>query len=152
MWSRDPGIGVLHDRRLWIKLIRTFGPWEEFQATAHGDVEVRLSQAPHSSDMTRALYYAYTFVLRKLNSVCLSGSPQRAPSRICTSTNSRTWSGAGYEAALDLAEAARKLDEKQKSNALEFSAFGQPSGIVVENSTKNEAAAHLSLIAAVLPN
>ncbi len=52
----------------------------------------------------------------------------------------------------DLADAARKVDERQKSNALEFSTFGQPSGRVVENSTKNEAAAHLNLTAAVLPN
>jgi len=48
----------------------------------------------------------------------------------------------------DLAEAARKLDEK-KTDAPEF---GQPLGIVAENSTKNGAAAHLHLTAAVLPN
>jgi integrase len=50
--------------------------------------------------------------------------------------------------AADLAEAARKLDEK-KSDAPEF---GHSLGIVAENSTKNEAAAHLNLTAAVLPN
>lgn len=56
----------------------------------------------------------------------------------------------------DLAEAARKLDEKQKSNALAFAGvtgdFGQHSGIVDPKSTTNEAAARLSLNTAVLPN
>jgi hypothetical protein len=56
----------------------------------------------------------------------------------------------------DLAEAARKLDEKQKSNALALagvtSDFGQHSGIVSPKSTTNEAAAHLNVTAAVLPN
>ncbi len=49
----------------------------------------------------------------------------------------------------DLTEAARRLDEKQNSNAPDF---GQDSGIVIENGTKNEAAARLNLTAAVLPN
>jgi integrase len=49
----------------------------------------------------------------------------------------------------DLADAARKLDEKQKSNALDF---GQHSGIVSPKSTPNEAAAHLNVAAAALPN
>jgi len=49
----------------------------------------------------------------------------------------------------DLAEAARKLDEKQKSNALDF---GQHLGMVSEKSTTNEAAARLNATAAVLPN
>jgi hypothetical protein len=48
----------------------------------------------------------------------------------------------------DLAEAARKLDEK-KTDAPEF---GHSSGIVAENSTKNRAAGHPNLTAAVLPN
>jgi integrase len=56
----------------------------------------------------------------------------------------------------DLAEAARKLDEKQKSNALALAGvtgdFGQHSGIVSPKSTTNEAAAHLNVTAAVLPN
>jgi integrase len=52
----------------------------------------------------------------------------------------------------DLAEAARKLDERQKSNAREFSDFGHDSGMMVENSTKTEAVAHLNSTTAVLPN
>lgn len=52
----------------------------------------------------------------------------------------------------DLAEAARLLDEKQKSNAREFSESGQSSGRVIENSTENEATARLNIAAAVHPN
>ena len=50
---------------------------------------------------------------------------------------------------VDIREAGRLLNEKQKSNAPEF---GQTLGIVAENSTKNEAASHLELNAASLPN
>ena len=49
----------------------------------------------------------------------------------------------------DFREAGRKLNEKQKSNALDF---GQHSGIVSPKSTPNEAAAHLNVAAAALPN
>ena len=56
----------------------------------------------------------------------------------------------------DLAEAARKLDEKQKSNALALAGvtgdFGQHSGIVSPKSTTDEAVARLSLNTAGLPN
>lgn len=49
----------------------------------------------------------------------------------------------------DLTEAARLLNQKQNSNAPDF---GQHLGMILEKSTTNEAAAHLNLPAAVLPN
>ncbi len=56
----------------------------------------------------------------------------------------------------DIAEAARKLDERQKSNALSFEQLerenGQSLGMIVEKSTKTEAVAHLNSTTAVLPN
>jgi hypothetical protein len=49
----------------------------------------------------------------------------------------------------DLADAARKLDERQKSNT---PGFGHDLGIVAENSTKNESHEQMHLEAAVLTN
>lgn len=49
----------------------------------------------------------------------------------------------------DLADAARKLDERQKSNIPDF---GHDLGIVAENSTKNAAPTQQNFAAAVLPN
>jgi integrase len=49
----------------------------------------------------------------------------------------------------DLADAARRLDEKQNSNAPQF---GHDSGIVAEKGTKNAAPTQLNFAAAVLPN
>ena len=49
----------------------------------------------------------------------------------------------------DLADGARRLDEKQNSNAPQFR---HDSGIVAENSTKNAATTQLNFAAAVLPN
>ena len=56
----------------------------------------------------------------------------------------------------DLAEAAQKLDERQKSNALSFEQLerqnGHSLGMIVEKGTKTEAVAHLNSTTAVLPN
>jgi integrase len=52
----------------------------------------------------------------------------------------------------DLAEAAARLDTKQKSNANVEISFGQSSDRVAENRTKTDAAADSKMITPVLPN
>jgi integrase len=52
----------------------------------------------------------------------------------------------------DLADAAARLDAKQKSNAVPEFSFGQSLGRTGKNSTKNDAATDHGLTAAVLPN
>jgi len=49
----------------------------------------------------------------------------------------------------DVAEAARKLDEKQKSNVPDF---GRGLGIIADSVTKNGAEAQMSLTTAARPN
>jgi hypothetical protein len=52
----------------------------------------------------------------------------------------------------DLADAAARLDAKQKSNAVSDLSFGQSLGRTGKNGTKNDAASAQRLTAAVLPN
>jgi hypothetical protein len=52
----------------------------------------------------------------------------------------------------DLADAAARLDAKQKSNASGDNPFGHISGITPQNSTKTRATPDQKLIEATLPN